>query len=378
MADVFFFGTLLDPELSGIVIGRQISMSPAKLIGYECLKVAGEDFPMIVAEAGAVVEGALFEGITDVELERIQHYECDIDFRPENVEVETSRGTKDALAYFNIRDGVASDGPWTLVSWQEEYGPLMREAAKEAMLYFGRFSGEELDRRWQVIQVRAQARLNAKAGPSPVELRRGYTEKDVEIVNSDRPYSEFFALDELVLRFRKFSGEMSDEVGRAVFVAADAVTVLPYDPVHDLVLLIEQFRTSLLARGDVNPWSIEAVAGRIDPGETAEVAARREAEEEADLTLTELHKISSYYVSPGAQTEYLFSYVGIADLVGRTESVGGLETEAEDIRSIVISFDRLMAAVDSGEVENSPLILSAFWLDRHRDALRRAAASTRG
>jgi hypothetical protein len=36
----------------------------------------------------------------------------------------------------------------------------------------------------------------------------------------------------------------------------------------------------------------------------------------------------------------------------------------------LISFDRLMALVASGEVANAPLILTALWLQRERATLR--------
>ncbi len=55
-----------------------------------------------------------------------------------------------------------------------------------------------------------------------------------------------------------------------MFIAsADAVTVLPYDPVRDRVLLIEQYRFGVHMRGDPRPWVLEPVAGRIDAGRDA-------------------------------------------------------------------------------------------------------------
>jgi hypothetical protein len=47
-----------------------------------------------------------------------------------------------------------------------------------------------------------------------------------------------------------------------------------------------------------------------------------------------------------------------------------LAEEAEDIRGHLISFDRLMALVASGEIANAPLILTALWLQRERARLR--------
>ena len=47
-----------------------------------------------------------------------------------------------------------------------------------------------------------------------------------------------------------------------------------------------------------------------------------------------------------------------------------VEGEAEDIRGHLIGFDDLMALVASGEISNAPLIMTAFWLQARRAALR--------
>jgi nudix-type nucleoside diphosphatase (YffH/AdpP family) len=151
---------------------------------------------------------------------------------------------------------------------------------------------------------------------------------------------------------------------------ADAVTVLPYDPVRDRVLLIEQFRTGPLARGDVAAWQLEAIAGRIDPGETPQDAARREAVEEAGLTLDTLIPVAGYYPSPGAISEFLYSYVALVDLPDGSAGIFGVEGEAEDIRGHLIPFAQMMDLVASGEIANAPLILTALWLQRERARLR--------
>lgn len=238
------------------------------------------------------------------------------------------------------------------------------------MAYYGRFSTEDVAARMPMIETRAQSVLNARARVTPQVLRKGLTAADVVLDGQTRSYSEFFELDDLTLRYRQFSGQMSAPVNRAAFVAADAVIVLPYDPVRDRVLLIEQFRVALYRAGDKTPWSLEAIAGRIDPYETAEQAARRETQEEARVALGALHKIAGYYPSTGANTEYLTSYIGIADLPDEAAGLGGLEGEAEDIRSLIIPFETLMSAVASGEIENAPLLLSAYWLAARRDELR--------
>jgi nudix-type nucleoside diphosphatase (YffH/AdpP family) len=136
------------------------------------------------------------------------------------------------------------------------------------------------------------------------------------------------------------------------------------------VLLIEQFRAGIWRRGDPHPWSLEVIAGRIDGGETPEAAAIREAREEAGLHVSDLLPIASYYASPGATTEYLTSFVGLVDLSGMKGGVGGLASEDEDIRALVVPFETLMEAVSSGEAENGPLLISALWLAARRAGFR--------
>ena len=138
-------------------------------------------------------------------------------------------------------------------------------------------------------------------------------------------------------------------------------------------MLVEQIRMGPLARGDRSVWQLEPIAGRIDAGETAEQAAYREAREEADLTLTELLPVAEAYASPGNATEFHYIYVGLADLPDSATGVSGKEDENEDIRSHMLSFDALMQMVDDMQAANTPLLVAALWLARHRDRLRKSA-----
>lgn len=206
-------------------------------------------------------------------------------------------------------------------------------------------------------------------------MRRRAVGVDIAVSRRDEPYSRYFAVEEYALSFRRFDGSMSPTIERAVFVSGDAATVLPYDPRRDRVLLIEQFRPGPFARGDAQPWLLEPIAGRIDPGETPEEAARREAHEEAGLELGRLIEVGHYYPSPAAKAEFLYTYVALADLPDGIEgnTARGMASEVEDIRAHLLDFAGLMALVASGEAANGPLLLSAWWLAAHRDALRAEA-----
>ena len=231
----------------------------------------------------------------------------------------------------------------------------------------GRLAPEVVARRLGPLRVEAASRVRA-GGAAARGLRVGSGE--VETAEVQPAHAGFFGLDLHRLRHRRFDGGMSPWLTREVFVAGDAVTVLPYDPRRDRVLLVEQVRMGPLGRGDPLPWQLEAIAGRIDPGETPEEAARREAVEEAGLVLGALEKVAEYYPTPGAVTEYLYSYVGLCDLPDGVAGVFGAAAEAEDIKGHLLAFDRLVEVMGSGEIGNAPLLLTVLWLQRERARLR--------
>lgn len=236
--------------------------------------------------------------------------------------------------------------------------------AGDIMALQGRVPAAEVAARLHAMAVRASSRARAVAGPGT--LRHDARPQDITVVAERLPYARFFAIEEYDVSWRRFDGTMSAAVTRAAFVSGDAVTVLPYDPLRDRVLIVEQFRAGPMARGDAQAWQLEPIAGRVDPGETPEQAARREAVEEAGLVLTDLIEVARYYPSPGAVSEFLYSYVALTDLPDGLAGVFGVADEAEDIRGHLIGFDRLMDLVGSGEVQNAPLILTALWLQREK------------
>ncbi|MCB2126152.1 MAG: NUDIX domain-containing protein [Rhodobacteraceae bacterium] len=377
MTDFFFYGTLCHPPLVRAVLGREVRAEPAALPGHAVHVAELGAFPMIVA-GGAGAPGVLVRGLGAEDVARLDFYEAGFGFDTRDMRVDTAAGPATARVYFPQPGLWRPGAPWDLAAWVARWGAVVTAAAEDFMAQRGIVAPEKLWARYGMMLIRAGARLRAEAeaGQVPMTLRRRAATDDVSRRHGRQVYANYFSVEEFDLRFRHFDGGMSPEVNRGVFVAGDAVVVLPYDPVRDRVLLIEQFRMGPHGRGDPQPWLLEAPAGRVDGGETPETAARREAEEEARLVLRALVPALHHYPSPGCVAEYLYTYVGLADLPDGAAGVAGLPTEAEDIRSHLVSFDRLMAMVETGEVNNGPLILLAYWLARNRARLRADAGLT--
>lgn len=181
----------------------------------------------------------------------------------------------------------------------------------------------------------------------------------------------FFATKVSDFSFPRFDGGMSGTIRREVFHTPHAALVLPYDPVRDEVVLIEQFRLPPTASG-ISPWVLEPAAGLIDPGETPEETARRECLEEARLELKELLPLPPSMPSPGNMTSIFYPFVALCDLSDYTPQIAGLASESEDIRSSVFAFDQAMQMLRDGHINVTPLVVLLLWLAQERASLRSA------
>jgi ADP-ribose pyrophosphatase len=365
--DFFFYGTLSHPPLLAIVLGRAVAMQPAALPGYHVACAAGQVFPLLVADAGSVAQGVLVRGLTEADVARLDYYEAGFAFDRHDLTVQ-AQGPVPARVYIARPGEWEPVGNWSLAQWQAAQGATVTETARDVMGLFGQHTPEQMLARYPLMLIRGASRVRAARG-GPVAARHAMQPGDVPVAARTTPYARFFAVEEYDLQFRRFDGTLGPMVNRAVFISGDAVTVLPYDPVRDVVLLIEQFRPGPFARGDAQPWSLEAIAGRIDAGETPEQAARREAVEEAGLVLGAMEYVGGYYPTPGAKAEFLYSYVALTDLPEGVEGVFGVEGEAEDIRGHRMDFAAFAALIASGEVNNAPLLLTGLWLQRERARL---------
>lgn len=195
------------------------------------------------------------------------------------------------------------------------------------------------------------------------------TEKDVEILETTEAFKGYFRIDRYRLRHRLFRGGWSGEITREVFERGHAAAVLPYDPVRDAVVMIEQFRVGAYAAGR-QPWLVEVVAGIIEEGETAEEVVLREAVEEAGCEVTDLIPVAEYLVSPGGTSEVITAFCGRVD---STDAGGyhGIAEEHEDIRVVVMPFAEAAELLRARKIDNATAVVTLQWLVINRDEVRR-------
>ena len=195
------------------------------------------------------------------------------------------------------------------------------------------------------------------------------TGKIAELVEKTVLSNGFFPLILCKVRHSLFAGGMSRPFNREVLQRKPVAAVLPYDPMLDAVVMIEQFRAGKLLAGAADPWMLEIVAGIIEDGETPEQMARREAMEEAGCRIVEMEAIPGFYPSAGGSSEYVHLFCGRVDSRG-VGGIHGLDHENEDIRVFVEPTDRVLRRLADGEIDSGNAVVALLWLALNRERLK--------
>lgn len=365
MSDLFVYGTLRHVPLLESVLGKTVGPArsqPDSLPDHSVLISDNGLCPWLSPDQGRDACGDLVRDLNADDLDRLSFYAAVFSY--DLLALSLSSGAK--AQGFGLNAPAATGALWSFDDWKAQWAELACETAREIMDHFGQTAPDAVAKRLDRIRTRAWSRVLAKTSKHGAGVLAG----DIQIAHRNRAYSGFYALDDLRLRHQAFAGGMGQSIDRAVFVPSDAALVLPYDPVTDRVLLVEQFRVGPLARGDKTVWQMEPVAGLIDPGEAPETTARREAMEEAGLELAELLPVAESYTSPGGSSDFQYLYIGLCSLPHQTTRIGGVADEGEDIRAHVFPFSDLLTWAETQTLANTPLALATYWLAHHRTRLR--------
>lgn len=192
--------------------------------------------------------------------------------------------------------------------------------------------------------------------------------RKVEVVDRELCYQGFFRLERVHLRHSLHRGGTSPVLVREILEKGDVVALLPYDPISDTVVMIEQFRVGAMGQPR-GPWLLEIVAGLMEPGEAPQDVARREAMEEAGLVVRRIEPIAQFYATPAKSSEFTHLYCGEVDASG-AGGVHGLEHEGEDIRVVPMPATDAMALIETGQIDSAWPMIALMWLRANRERLR--------
>jgi len=178
---------------------------------------------------------------------------------------------------------------------------------------------------------------------------------------------DFFKIEEAYLRFEQFNGEMSPLVRQLTLERGNSVAVLVFNRSTEKLILIRQFRYPTYRNDD--GWTIEAIAGMVDLGETPEESARRELQEEIGLNIYRLEPITAFYPSPGGSSEKIYLYYcEVSGEQGNYKKTGGLLAVGEDIKVIELTLAEALAKIKTGDIADAKTIIGIYWLENRQRA----------
>ena len=363
--DIFVFGTLLSDPLRKIVLGRDVSsddICEATIQDFQVYWAKEGPFPVMIPEPNSEAYGLVLKNLSEPDVERLNYYELGFDYVLATTSVETHAGQIGVSAYFCNRSDMATAKLWSFDDWLSDHSAIQYLAAREFLDFFGTKFGDTAQVMYNSILKRAEVFVSESSTPSSAIEIGPDLNTNIQIEDLKREYLGFFALNQVDLKYPFFDNSTSGVKSRTILMGSEASLILPYDPILDKVLLVEQFRIGPFCRGDKAPWVYEPVAGMIEFGEKPEDAAKREVFEEAGIQVTKLVKINSGYPNPGEATTYFYNYIGIVDLSDYSPGIYGVRDEGEDIRTHVIDFKEVLSWSISNKLRVLPLTTMVLWL----------------
>ncbi|MBF0177611.1 MAG: NUDIX domain-containing protein [Magnetococcales bacterium] len=197
----------------------------------------------------------------------------------------------------------------------------------------------------------------------------------VKILDTRDAYHGYFRLQQIRLQYERFDGTMSRDVVLEAMRRPNAVAVLLYDPLADVVGMISQFRLGPFLN-ETKGWWLEVVAGLMDGADAdPEVAARRETREETGIDLISLYPITRFYLAPNSSTEAIHLFMGVFNSHTPPVGGGGLAQENEDIRLYLLPYATVEEQLHAGKINNATSVVAIQWLQMHRERLRKQSTS---
>lgn len=120
--DLFFYGTLMDRDVLGRVVGRPFGpdrLKPATLAGWRRVRALGKAYPIVLPDPDGRVEGVVVNRLAPGDVTRLCRYEGD---GYELVPTEVTQDGRTRRVHFFRPTAVykADPRPWDFAAWVAE------------------------------------------------------------------------------------------------------------------------------------------------------------------------------------------------------------------------------------------------------------------
>jgi GDP-mannose pyrophosphatase NudK len=176
----------------------------------------------------------------------------------------------------------------------------------------------------------------------------------IKLIGKEVLAQDWGTLTKSTLDFQRRDGSWQRQV-REIYDHGSAAAILLFCPEKETVILVRQFRLPVYLDGR-DGWLLEVCAGLLD-GDTPEVCARREAEEEAGIRVKSVRHVVDADMSPGSLTEKVSCFVGTYDAETSISAGGGLAAEGEDIEVVELDFPAALALIGEGKITDAKTVL---------------------
>ena len=160
---LFVFGTLMDLDVLGIVLGRKIEepfIRSATLGGFSCVRISDETYPVLVADPNAMARGGVLQNLNEADWSRIRFFES-YEYELESCLIEIEgEGIVEAVY---CSEGITAGAfePWTLSWWQKHHKANFLHLISAYMALYGQAPVEEAEALWSELQQRYDTRRPA-------------------------------------------------------------------------------------------------------------------------------------------------------------------------------------------------------------------------
>lgn len=159
-----------------------------------------------------------------------------------------------------------------------------------------------------------------------------------------------------------FANNTQKRLTHEVYGRADGVALLLYNRSTRKIILTKQFRAPVWVAGQNNGFLIEVCGGAMDPNESPEETAIREAFEEVGCKPDSIQKVAATFLSPGLLHEKIHLFIGEYNSNGISKKNGGVYDEGEEIEILELSFDDAKELLKSDEVLDARTIILIQYL----------------